>query len=55
MTNLKSTEQYFHFAEGNNLISIAKHDVSYDITMAFTKAISRLNRIKGRFRSGGDR
>ena len=55
MTNLKSTPEHYHFEENGNIIAIPKAQANYDVCKAFSLAIGRLNNIKGRFRSGGNR
>ena len=52
MTLLAKTERYFVFAHGNKRIDIAAKDVNGDVTQAFSRAISRLNDINDRFKTG---
>jgi hypothetical protein len=52
MTLLAKTERYFIFAHGNRTIDIAVNDVNGDINQAFSRAISRLNEINDRFKTG---
>ena len=51
MTLLNSTTKYYHFSNGNNLISVNKIEARNDINKAFMIAIDRLNNINGIFKS----
>ena len=37
------TEKYYNFINNNKLVQIAKNDVNHNISLAFERAMKRLN------------